>query len=131
MSGLVSKYEVLRYGQPVETCFVLRYDRDKHALAALAAYAASVRSVNEELSDDLWRLVKIHTGQLFAPQEELPSSVDPRLHKGFPTDDEGLTSSELASKRVSQEQETTAERVKEAADLLRQRRARAQEQETP
>ena len=71
----MSKYEVLRYGEPVEDCFVLRYDRDPHALPALAAYAASVREENEELSDDLWRLVKVHTAQPFAPasfQESRP-----------------------------------------------------------
>lgn len=65
--GLVSKYEVTRYGEPVDDCFVLRYDRDPHALVALAAYAASVRSTNKELSDDLWVLVKVHDGQVFAP----------------------------------------------------------------
>ena len=70
MSGLTGKYEVLRYGTLVETCFVLRYDRDPHALVALAAYAASVRESNEYLSDDLWREVKIHTGQLFADTAE-------------------------------------------------------------
>ena len=71
--GLVSKYEVTRYGEPVDDCFILRYDRDPHALTALAAYAASVREENEELSNDLWRLVKIHTGQPFA--EEQPRSA--------------------------------------------------------
>ena len=72
----MSKYEVLRYGEPVDDCFVLRYDRDPHALTALAAYAASVREENPELSDDLWRLVKVHSGQLYAPvsnQESRPS----------------------------------------------------------
>lgn len=57
--GLESKYEVLRHGQPIADCFVLRYDRDPHALVALAAYAASVRAENEVLSDDLWRMVKV------------------------------------------------------------------------
>jgi hypothetical protein len=72
MGGLVDKYEVLRYGEPIEHCFVLRYDRDPHALAALAAYAASVREENPELSDDLWRLVKVNSGQPFAPVAEQP-----------------------------------------------------------
>jgi hypothetical protein len=67
--GLVDKYEVLRYGEPISDCFVLRYDRDPHALVALAAYAASVREENRELSDDLWRLVKVHSGQPFAPED--------------------------------------------------------------
>jgi len=67
MSGLVSKYEVLRYGEQVEDCFVLRYDRDPHALVALAAYAASVRESNPELADDLWTLVLVNMGQPFAP----------------------------------------------------------------
>ena len=67
MSGLESKYEVLRYGEGISDCFVLRYDRDPHALVALAAYAASVREENKELSDDLWLLVRVCSGQRFAP----------------------------------------------------------------
>lgn len=71
--GLVSKYEVLRYGEPVEDCFVLRYDRDPHALVALAAYAASVREENQELSDDLWRLVKVGLTFEAYDEQEKPS----------------------------------------------------------
>ena len=73
----MDKYEVLRHGEPVDDCFILRYDRDSHALPALAAYAASVREENPELSDDLWRIVRVHSGQLFAPtsnQEHPPAS---------------------------------------------------------
>ena len=58
--GLIEKYEVRRNADDtvVVDCFVLRYDRDPHALVAIAAYAESVRPENSKLSDDLRQLVK-------------------------------------------------------------------------
>lgn len=55
MSGLYGKFRVQKHGAmgDVTSCFVLRYDRDRHARVALAAYAESVRAENPELSNDL------------------------------------------------------------------------------
>ena len=51
--GLYRKYKVYRGDEQVKACFVLRYDRDPHALVALRAYADSIQDENPELADDL------------------------------------------------------------------------------
>ena len=55
--GLRQKYIVLHAdtGEPLDgKVFVLRYDRDPHAMNALKAYANSIMSENGQLSDELW-----------------------------------------------------------------------------
>lgn len=53
--GLHGKYAVWNNetGVQVSTCFVLRYDRDPHARAALLAYAESCMDENPRLALDL------------------------------------------------------------------------------
>ena len=55
--GYVKKYMIHKSnGKPVDPnadYFVLRIDKDPHALKALAFYAESVKVDNEELSNDL------------------------------------------------------------------------------
>lgn len=74
--GLYGKYFVLKVADLSEShreaidaiageykdmeCFVLRYDRDVHALEALLAYAASCEQENPTLAADLLKLVAIH-----------------------------------------------------------------------
>ncbi len=75
--GLYSKYVVLKNSalphvveealdngslddHVVSPCFVLRYDRDEHARAALQAYAESVRIENEPLARQICREVEEH-----------------------------------------------------------------------
>jgi len=57
--GLRGKYDVRKVatGEQVEACFVLRYDRDPHARAALLAYAESCEAENPLLAADLRRMV--------------------------------------------------------------------------
>ncbi len=62
--GWKPKYEIKKTnGNPIDPnadYFVIRLDKDPHAVEALHAYAMSVRSDNEELSHDLMRLVKYY-----------------------------------------------------------------------
>lgn len=76
MKGLHSKYLVYEQPDnedlplaerlewsPVDTpCFVLRYDKDPHAQAALAAYAYSVADENPELANDLYKELDKYEG---------------------------------------------------------------------
>lgn len=60
-TGLYSKYEVRRGGEPVEDCFVLEPESDEAAREALWTYAAETD--NEELSEDIkmWLLETVGT----------------------------------------------------------------------
>lgn len=53
--GVYGKYRVTKAdGSELDgPCFVLRYDRDEHAAAALMAYINSVRDENADLAHDL------------------------------------------------------------------------------
>lgn len=61
MTGLFDKYIVSKAsGEPVDedACyFVLRYDTDPHARAALLAYADSIWSINPQLASDIRAVV--------------------------------------------------------------------------
>jgi len=63
MTPLYDKYRVTDpAGKPLDgSVFVLRYDRDRHALSALLAYAESVAPANPELAADLRREVAAWT----------------------------------------------------------------------
>lgn len=50
-SGLYSKYEVRKDGEPVEDCFVLEPENDPAARVALSAYAG--HTDDEDLKQDL------------------------------------------------------------------------------
>lgn len=56
--GLRGKYDVFKDGEPVTACFVLRYT-DRHARAALLAYAESCEHDNHVLARDLRRVVAL------------------------------------------------------------------------
>lgn len=62
--GLYVKYEVRKKedGSTVDNCFVLRPDKDKHAIVALNAYARSVKADNPALARDirLWLASLLH-----------------------------------------------------------------------
>jgi len=63
-SGLYTKYEVRKDGEPVEDCFVLEPGDDRAARAALKAYAAATE--NDDLADDLREQFDLER----TPQEE-------------------------------------------------------------
>lgn len=58
---LAHKYTISKSsGEPLDPearCFVLRVDKDPHALVALAAYAESVHADNPQLARDLRMLI--------------------------------------------------------------------------
>lgn len=74
--GLYGKYYVCKADQKtglpeddarldligIGNVFVLRYDKDPHAIAALKAYAASCAEENPRLAGDLLHLVAEHEG---------------------------------------------------------------------
>ena len=53
--GLYAKYRITKTsdGSEVENAFVLRPDRDRHAMAALTAYANSVELENPHFANEL------------------------------------------------------------------------------
>lgn len=59
--GLYKKYKISKVDggkiDPKAEYFVLRIDKDPHALNALKEYAFSVSIQNTKLSNDLWELI--------------------------------------------------------------------------
>jgi hypothetical protein len=77
--GLYRKYELFRvsndpghYFQILTPFFVLRYDSDPHARAALVAYAESCRADYPQLADDLIGEATKHGGLDCQAREESP-----------------------------------------------------------
>jgi len=62
VGGLRPKYNISKAdGSPVEKharYFILRYDSDPHARAAMEAYALSVSASNSELAGDIWKALR-------------------------------------------------------------------------
>ena len=65
--GYESKYIITKTsGKPVDPeadYFVLRLDKDPHALEAIYAYATSVMGSNKQLSTDLMKIFRYYQGQ--------------------------------------------------------------------
>ena len=57
--GMYGKYHVEKRetGERVTECFVLRYDKDPFARAALKAYANACCRKHPQLAEDIWKLI--------------------------------------------------------------------------
>ena len=56
--------------KPRAEYFVLRFDKDPHARAAMAAYADSVESVNPKFAEDIRKKIRPHNRRAAERKEE-------------------------------------------------------------